>query len=113
VRAVHLFHQAGIEVAAFFIVGYPGETIASIEATLQHALALPLDDISFNVPFPLPGSSLYERVHGKTEEKDWTRENEVTFVYDSEFDSDWIRDRIEQTLIIFSKRKNTHNEYSS
>ena len=62
-EAVHLFHGAGIEVAAFFIVGYPGETTASIESTLRMALELPLDYISFNVPFPLPGSPLFERVH--------------------------------------------------
>ena len=51
-HAVQLFHEAGIEVAAFFIVGYPGETTASIEDTFQFALDLPLDEISFNVPFP-------------------------------------------------------------
>ena len=61
-NAVHLFHKAGIEVAAFFIVGYPGETIPAIEDTFRFALELPLDDISFNVPFPLPGSQLFERV---------------------------------------------------
>ena len=61
-NAVQLFHQAGIEVAAFFIVGYPGETISAIEDTFRYALELPLDAISFNVPFPLPGSQLFERV---------------------------------------------------
>jgi anaerobic magnesium-protoporphyrin IX monomethyl ester cyclase len=59
-NAVRLFHQAGIEVAAFFIVGYPGETIPAIEDTFRFALELPLDAISFNVPFPLPGSQLFE-----------------------------------------------------
>ncbi|HEY5156656.1 MAG TPA: radical SAM protein, partial [Anaerolineales bacterium] len=49
-NAVHLFHKAGIDVAAFFIVGYPGETIPSIEDTFRFALDLPLDAISFNVP---------------------------------------------------------------
>ena len=45
-----LYRAAGIEVAAFFIVGYPGETVASIEETFRLALTLPLDEISFNVP---------------------------------------------------------------
>ncbi len=35
IDAVQLFHEAGIEVAAFFIVGYPGETVSSIERTFQ------------------------------------------------------------------------------
>ena len=44
-------------------------------------LSLPLDEISFNVPMPLPGSRLFERLGAPDEGKDWTRENEVTFVY--------------------------------
>ena len=61
-RAAELYRQAGIEVAAFFIVGYPGETVAAIEETFALALSLPLDEISFNVPMPLPGSKLFERL---------------------------------------------------
>ena len=32
-RAVTVYNEAGIEVAAFFIVGYPGETASDIEET--------------------------------------------------------------------------------
>lgn len=105
VRAVELFHETGIEVAAFFIVGYPGETVASIEQTFRFALSLPLDQVSFNVPFPLPGSPLYDRAQGLDRDKDWEEENEVTFVYDSEFDPAWLRDRIRQTLHAFSEMR--------
>ena len=55
-RAVTVYREAGVEVAAFFIVGYPGETAADIEETFAFALGLPLAEISFNVPMPLPGS---------------------------------------------------------
>ena len=103
--AVDHFRQAGIKVAAFFIVGYPGETIDSIEGTFKFALSLPLDEISFNVPFPLPGSNLFDRVSGIDPEKDWRQENEVTFVYNSEFDPRWIRRRIRQTMQAFAERK--------
>jgi anaerobic magnesium-protoporphyrin IX monomethyl ester cyclase len=105
VQAVEHFRQAGIKVAAFFIVGYPGETIDSIEATFKFALSLPLDEISFNVPFPLPGSNLFDRVSGIDPEKDWRQENEATFVYNSEFDPRWIRRRIRQTMQRFSESK--------
>jgi len=101
-RAVRLYRDAGIEVAAFFIVGYPGETEASIEKTFALALSLPLDEISFNVPVPLPGSALWERLGGPDENRDWTRENEVTFVYDSEIDEHWLRRRIDETLAAFA-----------
>jgi len=92
-------------VAAFFIVGYPGETLSSIEQTFKFALSLPLDDISFNVPFPLPGSSLYDRVSGIDPLKDWRHENEATFVYSSEFDPKWIKRRIRQTMQAFAEKK--------
>jgi anaerobic magnesium-protoporphyrin IX monomethyl ester cyclase len=104
-QAVHLFHNAGIEVAAFFIVGYPGETVPAIEETFRFALELPLDYISFNVPFPLPGSALFERVRKLDKTKDWNEENEVTFVYESEFDSDWLRRRIGETMQSFADKK--------
>jgi radical SAM superfamily enzyme YgiQ (UPF0313 family) len=105
IQAVELFHEAGIEIAAFFIVGYPGETIASIESTFQFSLTLPLDEISFNVPFPLPGSKLFERVSELDRNKDWDKENEVTFVYNSEFDETWLRGRIEETMRTFAEKK--------
>ncbi len=105
IRAVNLFHDADIETAAFFIVGYPGETVASIDATFNLALSLPLDAISFNVPFPLPGSQLFDRVTGLDESKDWNQENEVTFVYSSEFDPRWLRRRIRQTMKAFEEKK--------
>jgi len=104
-NAVHLFHKAGIEVAAFFIVGYPGETIPAIEDTFRFALELPLDAISFNVPFPLPGSHLFERVSKLDKTKDWNEENEVTFIYETEFDSRWLQRRIGETMQAFTEKK--------
>jgi anaerobic magnesium-protoporphyrin IX monomethyl ester cyclase len=105
ISAVHLYRDAGIEVAAFFMVGYPGETVASMEKTFRLSLSLPLDYISFNVPFPLPGSPLFERVSGLDETKDWNAENEVTFVYESEIDQRWLQRRIGQTMREFARAR--------
>jgi anaerobic magnesium-protoporphyrin IX monomethyl ester cyclase len=105
IHAVHEFRRAGIETAAFFIVGYPGETLASIETTFDLALTLPLDDISFNLPYPLPGSKLFDRVSGIDPTRDWVEENEATFVYTSEFDQEWLRQRISQTMRAFADKK--------
>jgi anaerobic magnesium-protoporphyrin IX monomethyl ester cyclase len=104
-NAVYHFRKAGVEVAAFFIVGYPGETEAAIDETFKFALKLPLDEISFNVPFPLPGSRLFERVSEIDEGKDWDIENEVTFVYQTEFDQAWLKRRIDQTIQAFEENK--------
>jgi anaerobic magnesium-protoporphyrin IX monomethyl ester cyclase len=92
-------------VAAFFIVGYPGETIPAIEDTFRFALELPLDAISFNVPFPLPGSQLFERVSKLDKNKDWNVENEVTFVYETEFDTAWLQQRISETMQAFTEKE--------
>jgi anaerobic magnesium-protoporphyrin IX monomethyl ester cyclase len=105
IDTVHRLRAAGIEVAAFFIVGYPGETISSIEETFRLALTLPLNHISFNVPFPLPGSTLFDRVIDVRVDQDWTQENEVTFVYKSEFDARWLRRRIAQTIRTFEEKR--------
>jgi anaerobic magnesium-protoporphyrin IX monomethyl ester cyclase len=102
VRAVNVYGAAGIEVAAFFIVGYPGETAADIEATFAFALSLPLAEISFNVPMPLPGSGLWERLGADDPGRDWTHENEVTFVFGSDIDEDWLRRRIDETMTAFA-----------
>jgi anaerobic magnesium-protoporphyrin IX monomethyl ester cyclase len=104
-RAVQLFHESGIEVAAFFIVGYPGESMSSIEDTFRFALELPLDVISFNVPFPLPGSPLFDRTTTVDPNMDWNEENEVTFVYHSEFDAAWLQRRIRETMQAFAAKK--------
>jgi anaerobic magnesium-protoporphyrin IX monomethyl ester cyclase len=105
VRAAEVYRGAGIEVAAFFIVGYPGETVATIESTFALALSLPLDEISFNVPMPLPGSRLFERLGSPDEGKDWTRENEITFVYPSDIDEVWLRRRVDETMAEFAARR--------
>jgi anaerobic magnesium-protoporphyrin IX monomethyl ester cyclase len=104
VNSAGLYRAAGVEVAAFFIVGYPGETVASIEQTFRLALTMPLDEISFNVPMPLPGSDLFERLGGPDEGKDWSQENEVTFVYPSEIDERWLRARIGETMRVFVEK---------
>ena len=78
-------------------MGYPDETERTIEETFAFALSLGLDEISFNVPYPLTGSKLYERVYGIKDE-DWTFENETRFLFKSEFDENWLRKRIQETL---------------
>lgn len=102
IKAVHTFRDNGVETGGFFIVGYPGETLESIESTFQLALSLPLNEISFNVPFPLPGSTLFDKVSGVNPTMDWNVENEVTFVYASEFDETWLRARIAETMRQFA-----------
>jgi anaerobic magnesium-protoporphyrin IX monomethyl ester cyclase len=66
--------QAGLQVGAFFILGYPGENDDSVLRTIRFASGLPLDYLSFTLPYPIPGTALFERVKNKGDfsvEEDW------------------------------------------
>ena len=104
-RTVKLFSQSGIKTAGFFIVGYPGETYETIERTFAWALSLPLDEISFTVPYPLPGTGLFEKVQGVKADADWQCENENRFVYQSAFDQDYLKRRIQEIYAKFEPNR--------
>jgi anaerobic magnesium-protoporphyrin IX monomethyl ester cyclase len=72
-RAVYAAKEAELQVGAFFIVGYPGETDKTVLDTVRFASGLPLDYLSFTLPYPIPGTPLYERVkdNGSVPVDDW------------------------------------------
>jgi anaerobic magnesium-protoporphyrin IX monomethyl ester cyclase len=104
-RAVRLFSRAGIGTAGFFMVGYPGETVESIEKTFALALSLPLDEAWFTIPLPLPGTPLFSRVSPGASWEDWEVSNQVKFVYPSAFDEAWLGRRIKETMDAFRINK--------
>ncbi|MCW3996542.1 MAG: B12-binding domain-containing radical SAM protein [Candidatus Bathyarchaeota archaeon] len=61
-QAVYAAKAAGLEVGAFFIVGYPGENDETVLDTVRFASALPLNYLSFTLPYPIPGTPLYAQV---------------------------------------------------
>jgi radical SAM superfamily enzyme YgiQ (UPF0313 family) len=67
--------DAGIRSFAFFIYGYPGDTVASMEQTTRYALALDPDFANFYPAVPYPGTELYEKCRrdGLIADVDWTR----------------------------------------
>ncbi len=107
-KTLDLFTNSGIETAGFFMVGYPGETHETIEATFAWALKLPLKEISFTIPFPLPGTKLYEKVCGIKDNEDWSYENENRIIYQSEFDEAYLNKRIEETYVQFARRQSSN-----
>ena len=87
-QAVDASHKAGLEVGAFFIVFYPGESKATVLKTLRFASALPLDYLGLSLPYPLPGTRLHERVKDRIF-RSW-RQDESPFgghllIYKAEF----------------------------
>jgi anaerobic magnesium-protoporphyrin IX monomethyl ester cyclase len=63
-KAVYNAKEAGLQVGAFFILGYPGENDETVLDTVRFASGLPLDYLSFTLPYPIPGTALFERVKG-------------------------------------------------
>jgi radical SAM superfamily enzyme YgiQ (UPF0313 family) len=87
-QAVEAAHRAGLEVGVFFILFYPGETDATVLNTLHFTTTLPVDYLGLSMPYPLPGTALYERVRGQIK-RDW-RPGESVFgshvlIYDANF----------------------------
>lgn len=72
-RAVEVATRHGIKVGAFFILGYPGETDETMLNTIRLASSLPLDYFSMTIPYPLPGTPLYERVKDKMLTDEWEK----------------------------------------
>ncbi len=64
-RAVLAAHQAGLQVGAFFIICYPGDTNDSVLETLRFATSLPIDYLGLSMPYPLPGTDLYKRTRDR------------------------------------------------
>ncbi len=87
-HAVEAAHAAGLAVGAFFILFYPGETDQTVLNTLHFATSLPLDYLGLTMPYPLPGTKLYERVKGQIR-RDWHPGESVfgshVLIYDGSF----------------------------
>jgi len=69
--AVHIFKKVGVQVGAFFIIGYPGENDETVLETVNFAASLPLDYLSFTFPYPIPGTPLFERVKDRINSEEW------------------------------------------
>ena len=77
---VYTFKKAGIQVGAFFILGYPGETDRTILDTVNFASSLRLDYLSFTFPYPIPGTPLFERVKDSMILEEWREPDTLHFI---------------------------------
>ncbi len=73
--ALRNMRAAGIRSFGFFILGYPGDTVESLERTIDYAIELDPDFANFYPAVPYPGTELYEKVRreGLLASEDWTR----------------------------------------
>jgi anaerobic magnesium-protoporphyrin IX monomethyl ester cyclase len=85
-------HQAGVRVGFFLQFGYPGETRADIERTLQMVRDCQPDDIGMSVSYPLPGTKFYERVKVQLGDKqNWVDSSDLAMMYRGPFTTEFYR----------------------
>jgi anaerobic magnesium-protoporphyrin IX monomethyl ester cyclase len=83
---------AGIRVGFFLQFGYPGETRADIERTLQMVRDCDPDDIGVSVSYPLPGTKFYERVKADLGEKrNWVDSEDLAMLYQGPYSTEFYR----------------------
>lgn len=72
-ECVRMINDSGIDVAGFFILGYPGETEESIRKTIKFSLELGLVRANFFTYLPFPGSESYDQLasSGELDRVDW------------------------------------------
>jgi len=81
-QAILWSREAGLRTKGFFIVGFPGETLDSLERTRRFACSLPLDDITVMQLTPFPGSELYAMADQAGRfDRDWRKMNIVNTVF--------------------------------
>ncbi|HXX69468.1 MAG TPA: radical SAM protein [Polyangiaceae bacterium] len=59
---IQLSKKHGIETGTFIMIGYPGETEADIDATIEHLKRADPDQFTITVAYPIKGTPYYEDV---------------------------------------------------
>lgn len=91
-QAAAQLQEAGIKVGFFLQFGYPGETRADIEQTLQLVRDCLPDDIGISVSYPLPGTRFHERVAAQLgPQQNWVDSADLAMMYQGPFPTDFYR----------------------
>ncbi len=67
IAGVKLIRKYKFRLKGFFILGYPGETRADIEQTIEFAKALDIDQAFFSIYIPLPGTVEFANLESRGE----------------------------------------------
>jgi anaerobic magnesium-protoporphyrin IX monomethyl ester cyclase len=102
--------ESGIKAGAFFILGYPGENHHTILDTVRFASSLPLDYLSFTLPYPIPGTPLFERIKEELNLAEWQEPKNLKLIkhkllFDSDITERWIKSTLIKGMVQFYIRK--------
>jgi anaerobic magnesium-protoporphyrin IX monomethyl ester cyclase len=91
-EAARRLQAAGIDVGFFLQFGYPGETRADIQATLQLVRDCRPDDIGMSVSYPLPGTKFYRAVREQLGlQQNWVDSSDLAMMYRGPFSTGFYR----------------------
>jgi radical SAM superfamily enzyme YgiQ (UPF0313 family) len=95
--------EAGIKSFGFFIFGYPGDTVASMNATVDYAIELDADFANFYPAVPYPGTELYAKSarEGLLASDDWSRMEYSYYVLEGQ----GLNEHVVMTAINQAKRR--------
>jgi anaerobic magnesium-protoporphyrin IX monomethyl ester cyclase len=81
-QAVNWTAAAGIRTKGLFMLGYPGETLETIEQTKAFVRRIPMTIMNLTKFTPYPGSPIYRDLYGTNIRDDhWERMNGMNFVW--------------------------------
>ena len=112
-QAVHWTAAAGIRVKGLFMLGYPGETRETLQATREFVRRIPMTVMNLSKFTPYPGSPVYRELYGTSIRDDhWERMNGMNFVWAPQGFSVEDLDRAYQRLLIdFYRRPSILGHY--
>jgi len=81
-EAIKWTAAAGIRTKGLFILGYPGETVETIEITKAFIHRLPISIMNLTKFTPYPGSPIYRELYGENIRDDhWQKMNGMNFLW--------------------------------
>ncbi len=80
-HALTATEEAGMSARAYLIIGAPPETMYTLEETRKLILDVPLSDINISFFTPLPGSTAYCDIMGRTRIEDFNKINQYLVSY--------------------------------
>lgn len=84
--ATALLRRHGIQVGFFLQLGYPGEGLAQVQATVDMVRRLAPDQIGVSVSYPLPGTPFFDRVAPSMRATSWEASMDNRPLFEAPFD---------------------------
>jgi anaerobic magnesium-protoporphyrin IX monomethyl ester cyclase len=109
---VDKIRKLGMDARGFFILGFPGETKADMERTIQFAKELELDWSYFFLFSPLPETSIYktciEKGYMKESDFDPLRSFHEPAIVTEEFDQEYLKELREKAIVEVNFKNNAN-----